>query len=361
MQRPNTIPCPRAYAELHPCDEMTPDGLLGPKCTSALRHGLKELGELWLELETDRARQNVSGAGGRSTETPLPFGFDAAWTHEAVVNTVSTWIRDLAELHGEDLEKRERICTCKPYRACRMDTVEVTWAPGRTMAEWCAWLSQRMHRIRAHPAVDQLWDELMDAVRAVKKSIYRDPEQTYVCACVICGNPVFGPANQEEIPCRECLRVVDRDDQGEPTGFVPVYARAEAEELRKEATRESLVPAGDLRTAISYTEGIRVNRKTLHSWIRRDKLIAKGCRAYTWASTLVEGRPRDVLIPSWLPTDDGVKHELLYSVEDAITLARDIPLRDLRAEETEQDVEIVDHEAAYAKVLRVIADAGGAA
>lgn len=360
-QRPNTIPCPRAFAELHPCDEMTPDGLLGPACTSALRHALKELGDLWPELEVDRSRQNVGeSTGRRSTETPLAFGYDAAWTYEAVRMTVLTWIKDMAERHGEVIVQRP--CRCRPpLKPCPGRVIRLEHDPGRTMREWCTWLLQRMHRIRMHPAVGQLFDELTDSLRAVKKSVYRDPEQTYVCQCVICQKPVFGPATAEEIPCRECLRVVDRDENGEPVGFIPVYARAEAEELRKEATRASLVPAGDLRTAIGYTEGIRVNRKTLHSWIRRDRLVAKGCRAYTWVSTLDEGRPRDVLTASWLPTDDGVQHELLYLVEDAIKLARDIPLRDLQAEEAEQQVEIIDHEAAYLKVLRVIQDAGGAA
>lgn len=367
MSAVNTIPCPRAWADEHPCGEMTPDGLLCSRCTSALRYGLGKLAELWPELETTRSRQaKTATSTRRSSETPLPFSYDAAWAIDAVTNAVGTWIRDLAERYGEVQVLAP--CRCAPPRKpCRGPVVQLEHDPGRTMRDWCAWLTTRMHRIRAHPAVTQLWDELTDSVRLVKRTIDRPVEQTYLCACAICGHPVFGPEGVEEVECRECRKVAGTD------GFVPVYARGEAERLRKDATRASHVPAGDLRTAVAYVEGVTVNRKTMHSWITRNRLQAKACRAYHWVQAFADGHLADRLEPSWAA--DGrctckppqgqcqtlVSHTLLYLVDDAVKLAQDIPLRDRRAEETEQDVELVDHEAAYAKVVRLIGTLEGVA
>lgn len=340
MSAINTIPCPRAFAEEHPCGEMTPDGLLCRRCESRLRHALKELPTLWQHLQVTLTRQAKTETGGkRGTEEPLPFSFDASWDSDAVIMTITTWIRDIQETYG------------------------VTTDPGTTMTSWCLWLLEQMHHIRNHPAVEQLWDELTEPGRVIKRTIDRPADLVFVCPCALCGHQVFAPEGVDEVECKECRRVVG------DTGYVPTYSKAEEEQRKKELMRQEVVPAHDLREAISYVEGIRVNRKTLHSWIARNRLKANQCQAYAWVG--------DHLVPTWKRRrvrrrkrvngqpvgyyEDLVVHVPLYLVEDAVKLARDIPLRDLRGDDTEEDRVEIDHKAAYAKVLRVIQGAGGAA
>lgn len=310
--------CPRPE-----CDEPVADGLLCARDTSRLRHALREIPGAFKDLDLTTTRQSKTGGGKRGRETPLPFDVDAAAAREAVIMTVASWIRDLAETHGEDLDHRELVCH---GHAC---TVVVSWAPGRTMSGWCSWLLERMHRIRAHPAVEQLWDELIDCGRLIDREVDRPADQTYLCACALCGSPVFGPEHQDEVECRACALVVGKGDDGEPLGYIPVYSRAEERQRSKDALRETAVPAGDLRTAIAHVEGWWPNRKTVHSWITRGRLVP------------VEWRGD---VP-------------LYSVADAVARAADIPLAARNIAELDVTGEEQDHEAAYAKVLRVIADA----
>lgn len=310
--------CPRPE-----CDEPVADGLLCARDTSRLRHALRELPTAFKDLDLTETRQSKTGEGKRGRETPLPFDVDAAAAREAVIGTVASWIRDLAETHGEDLDHRQLICH---GHAC---VTVVSWAPGRTMRDWCDWLTKRMHRIRAHPAVEQLWDELMDCRRLIDREVDRPADQTYLCACALCGSPVFGPEHQDEVECRACALVVGKGDDGEPLGYIPVYSRTEEKQRSKDALHAEHVPATDLRTAIRHVSGIWVNRKTLHSWITRGRLLA-----VVWRGD----------VP-------------LYSVADAVKRANEIPIaaRDL-ADVVESDREEQNAEAAYLKVLRVIKD-----
>ena len=199
---------------------------------------------------------------------------------------------------------------------------------------------------------EQIWDELMYCARMIEREVDRPPDQTYLCACAICGHPVFGPEHLDEVECRRCREVVGAE------GYVPVYSRTEEKQRSKDALQAEHVPAADLRTAVHHAAGLKVNRRTMHSWITRQRLQAKACRAYTWVST-DQGK---ALRPAWSHRKDDVAHTLLYLVGDAVKLAQDIPLRDLQAgDDTEDDRVETDHEGAYLKVLRVIQDAGGAA
>lgn len=312
--------CPRPD-----CEEPSSDGLLCARDTSRLRHALRELPAAFRDLDLTLTRQAKTGSGQRGQETPLVVDWEASIARDAVIGTVATWIRDLAETHGEDLDRRELVCA---GHAC---TVLVTWVPGRTMSEWCDWLAKRMHRIRAHPAVEQLFDELTNCPRLIDREVDRPPDQTYLCACALCGSPVFGPEHQDEVECRRCAEVVGKDDAGEPLGYIPVYSRTEEKQRSKDALRETNVPAGDLRAAIAHVEGWWVNRKTVHSWITRGRLVP------------VEWRGD---VP-------------LYSVADAVARAADIPLAARNLADVEADGEEPDHAAAYLKVLRVIATAKG--
>lgn len=307
--------CPRPE-----CDEPVADGLLCARDTSRLRHALRELPAMFRDADLTETRQAKMGDGKRGRETPLPFDEDAAQAREAVIGTVSTWIRDLAETHGEDLDHRQLICA---GHAC---VTVVSWAPGRTMTQWCAWLTQRVHRIRAHPAIEQLWDELTHCLRLMEQTVDRPADQTYLCSCALCGSPVFGPEHQDEVECRACALVVGKGDDGEPLGYIPVYSRTEEKQRSKDALCQENVPAGDLRTAIYHVEGTRVNRKTVHSWITRGKLIP------------VEWRGD---VP-------------LFSVAEAVKRAADIPLTARDVADVDVLVEEPDHSGAWLKALRVI-------
>lgn len=257
---------------------------------------------------TRQAKVRATAFGG-GPDAPLQFGFDASWSREAAILTLSVWIADVAAFTGEDLEKRTVVeCHCRPPyrpRRCPGRYVQVVYKPGRTIAHWAEWLDDRMPRIRSHPDVAQLFDELTDNARMVRKAIDRPADQVYVCACAVCGAPVFADEGADEVGCRRCRRValVDEDPESETycqvIGEVPTYSVLDEHHRRLDALRTSLLPANDVRAAVTALHRAPVNVKTFRSWLGRGTLPALAC-------SITDRAP-------------------LYLVDDALSLARRIP------------------------------------
>lgn len=313
------------------CAEPTQDGLLCAKDTAALKFALKSLPAGFTDLTTDLTRQSKAGRsnGGKSPGIPLPFGYDASWDREAVVGTIGTWIRELAESYGEDLYSHTRVpCQCRvPYKltskSCRGAHIRHDFLPGDTMASWCDWLLERIYRIRGHQAVAQIFDELTNAEHLCRRSVDRQAEREFVTTCSICGKGVYGPAGVDDetwVACRECRRVAPRDDEtGEIIGDVPEYHVGASRVGRLDALRHAVLPERDVLIAVQSLRGEAISPKTFRSWARRFKDGVVGASIPPRACGI-----RDIERDEY---GNVVSYVPMYYVDEALKLASRIPRR----------------------------------
>lgn len=165
------------------CGGETIDAYLCQACGNRLVAELRALPLLVHELEISVTRQSVADDDTRrkrSTDTAMPYNWSAAHTRDDLVNTVSTWIREL-EL-GDTL-------------------------PAPNLRAGCHWLAARIERIRMHPAADEIYDELMYAVSDVRHAIDTPLPSEYYGKCPVCDHDLLGRPGADEIVCRRCARV----------------------------------------------------------------------------------------------------------------------------------------------------------
>lgn len=120
------------------------DVVLCNGCLGKLRTDLGDVGWLDTQLMTVLARQTamIEHAGGRSAEVPLPINRGALKARSVLRNRLVSWSLDLADRHGETEDQ----------------------LPGDTLPAMAAWMLAREARIAVHPAADELFDEIHEAV-----------------------------------------------------------------------------------------------------------------------------------------------------------------------------------------------------
>lgn len=223
------------------CSHPTKDGLACRTCTTAV---LKDITDLpgWMDeidLQLTRQGQLGTGNGGRGAETPLVFDVRSSETRDLIVNTVTTWVRDMQESYGD------------------------TDDPGMDMATWCAWLAQRIERIRGHIAVRHLADEMRHCVILAIQSVDLPQVRLSCGPCPTCGKPVSASVGAEEGVCRHCawagVESVVKVDHSLPT----VLNRA----------REALVSRKQLLDAAKLYQ-VEIDRRALSRWVRTGRLQA---------------------------------------------------------------------------------------
>jgi hypothetical protein len=227
-----SIPCPI-------CLSPTRDGLVDRACTNAVLKDLASLPEWMAELDLQLTRQGQlgTGNGGRGAETPLVFDSRSSETRDLIVNTVGTWVRDMAETYAD------------------------TEDPGPDMAAWCAWLVRRIERIRGHQAVRPMADELRHCVVLAIQAVDL-PQVRLTCGpCPTCGKPVSAPVGADEGVCRHCswggVETVVKVDNSLPS----VLQRARG----KEISREQIVKMARLYH-------VPIDRRSVSRWVLSGKL-----------------------------------------------------------------------------------------
>ena len=227
------------------CTRESPDNLLCHTCTSAFEADLTpvpaatgqvtDIPTLWSELATTYQRQAQTGDGnGRraDAEVPLPFSVTAATVRDSVANTISTWIRDLQQ----------------PKEP----------APEPTMKAWCAWLLERVSRIRGHEAVEQIVDEIHYAASILRSAVDRPGETTYCGKCEVCGKELRANPDAEKVTCRWCWIGGDERTYPVPKKLANMWEHADEARLTRAQILEALV-----------YNGVPVNAATFRSWIHR--------------------------------------------------------------------------------------------
>lgn len=223
------------------CGADEPDNALCRRCTARLRSDLADLPALMQDLDDVLTRQTQTGTGNgkrKSSDRPLIFDQTASITREAVINTISTWVRDL------DMG----------------DAVNL----GSSFQSWCRWLTERIDRIRFHVAAGEIFDELTYAVADVRRTVDVPSPRIPYGNCGICNRTVYGSRDATEVTCRYCelagiasVLPVDRSHVG-------LWTKAP----------DQLVTRKDALEALPFY-GLEVKPETFRSWVKREQLVRR--------------------------------------------------------------------------------------
>lgn len=242
-----TPKCPRCFAEQG-------DWLLCQKCSARLREQLAELPGLMRELQVNVTRQSRRGAGGKINERPLPVEITASYLYDDVKLELVTWVRDLD--YG-DTQWQVETCTCEPYRACRgWEIVTLTDAP----ADLCAWLLDRVERIRGHVAVDEIVGGIDYMVKQVWQAIDRPADKEFCGTCPVCDGDLYSKRGVAKDFCRKCRAA------GIETEYVPGDMREDV----KARVEHQWATAGVCSTVLG-SFGLEVKAETVQNWARPGK------------------------------------------------------------------------------------------
>lgn len=132
--------------------------LLCSSCCDRLESLLREVPSLVTELATTASKQarigNAGGGAGLARERS-PINFGAVEVADNLANVLTTWARDV--------------------------TNELPLVPGYAAAALLA----NIDVIRRHPAVNELTDEISDAINQARRAIDRPADRTYLGQCLV--------------------------------------------------------------------------------------------------------------------------------------------------------------------------------
>lgn len=221
---------------------------------------LRNSGELWPEMDVTVARQSRMGQPGprprgHAPASPIrpdgkkrhyddqvighPGGLvvdlGASDTRDALINTVTTWARVIAEERGH--------------------------TPPSTMPALLRWLAGQLGWVRHQPWAAEAWDELGDVERAIARVIDRPVELVDAGQCW--ADTDAGPC-QRWLTARPGAAVITCPDCRTPHDTA--------------ARREwMLAQAGDmLGTPVELARWLSLPVGTVYSWVSRGRLIGSG-------------------------------------------------------------------------------------
>lgn len=207
---------------------------------------------LWAELQTTVARlsrsASSSAAGGKASETPVPYHARASAVAHRLRNELSTWARAVAAVLGD---------------------VELPADHPPAIARWLA------DRVAGEfPAMAELADGIRAVVHAAERVIDHGPDRIFVGRC---ETPLTeeGRAELAQDPAAEVARcdadVYARRDRG----FVPCRACGAMHDVAYRKTwleqhlAGSLVTAGEAAPYLSWLTDKEIKVDTIHRWRTR--------------------------------------------------------------------------------------------
>lgn len=226
------------------CDQA--EGLLCHSETSALERDLGDVAAITAELDVSlskMARIGTPGKAGLARER-MPYNQGASIAAGALENTLTTWVRDLT--HDQ-------------------------WRPGlghNASTAAAAHLLMLVPEIRRHPAVDELVDQIADAVRQARHAVDRPADRQFVGPCmmenpdddgrlVTCLEDLYARHGASEVRCKVCGA---EHEVAERRAWLLDQARD-----RLFTVREAAQMMGDVG-------GIRVTEDRIRGYLRRNRI-----------------------------------------------------------------------------------------
>lgn len=159
-------------------------------CIGRLSADLRAVPELAAELEVTRCRLDNFGADpGKSHDTRMVWSEAASEALYVLRNTLGTWARDLWETNGGDQFPAD------PDPA----------SLARFLLRYPTWLA-------AHPAIDELDDEVRAAIRLARRAIDRpEDRRIFLGRCDLndpgnpeCDRELYAHHSQADVTCPAC-------------------------------------------------------------------------------------------------------------------------------------------------------------
>lgn len=229
------------------CGQPTQDML----CSTCLTHLVTDLRQiqtrgqmpgLYEELMVTLTRQDkLTKAGDKvkgQGETALMFNAAASEVKWVLDNTISTWARDIAEMY--------------PHRALTATST----------AEAAAWMADGAGLLAEHPAAKELYDEITDVVKQVRRVIDRRESRMYLGPCkavvdgVMCPEDVYARVGHQAAQCYTCGTSHDVDRRREHMFH---------------ALENHLGSSLEVAQMVSAL-GVSVSDSTIRKWVERKKL-----------------------------------------------------------------------------------------
>lgn len=231
------------------CDRTVRDGSY--VCITCARRVERDLGDMtWLaeQLEITITRQDRMGGMGtgivaRSAEKPVAFNAHASAVAGDLRGVLVAWCLLICEERGQA-------------------------TPADTLAAMGVFLLGSVEWLRHHPAGDEAFDELGDAIRRARSAVDRRPDRVYVGPCdrsgvltgVTCPEDLYARPGAAEVECKTCGSV---------------WQVTERREWLLEVARDTLATAADLARLLSlYGEPLRADR--IWKWAERGRIVPHG-------------------------------------------------------------------------------------
>lgn len=237
------------------------------RCGQRVERSLGDVVKVAGEAVTTIARQAHIGGGGKrtSTEPPLPYSVDAAWDHDAAVNTLITWARHVHESSGRPMPT-VRTAPCS-HSSCDARRSGWVWGPTcageppeHPLAVVATYLIAQLEWLRHRQEAAEAFDEITDACRVLTKVVDRPAERWYAGGCDVCAADLYPVAGAKTARCSECSCVHELE--------------ARMPWLLDQAEN---VLAGASWCAATLTRlGAPTTASTIRSWGRRGRLVDHG-------------------------------------------------------------------------------------
>ncbi|GAA0638111.1 hypothetical protein GCM10010174_69940 [Kutzneria viridogrisea] len=232
-------------------------------CWSDLEHDLVELVDS-LAADLDITLAGLGRSGGspigivvRSASRGLGFDERAADLARDLRQCLGGWVRVLCEDNALPLRVRD------------------------TIPALAAWLLQHETEVRAHPAVDDLWQEVREHIEQVRHVIDRRPDRRYVGICsewieaanarVRCGADLYVDEDRPTVTCRECGAV---------------HHVGHRREVLLGALDDQLGTATEVARAFAAYAGVELTLARIGMWARRGQIVQhrprKGERSFRY-------------------------------------------------------------------------------
>ena len=223
------------------------EGLLCHSETSALERELGDVAAIVTDLEvtlSKMARIGTGGKGGLARER-MPLNVGAMNVADDLRNTLTTWARDVEP---------------KPWG------LRSYGHPSHVAARI---LLRRIPEIRRHPAVNELVDEITDAIRQARRVVDRPVDLQFVGPClaeapddegrlITCTEDLYARPGASEVRCKVCTT---EHPVAERRAWLLGQARG-----RLFTVREAAQMMGDVG-------GIFVSEDRIRGYLRRNRLV----------------------------------------------------------------------------------------
>lgn len=257
------------------CGRPVTDAYVCSDCADNLEKSLGNVRWLLHELDLVITRQTAKAehVGGASREQPLVFSAEASDLRWALVNTVTTWARVVAEEKPADLpgrlrrrgESRGPFCEDCEHETCGQMRYWETAEPGLV----ATWLTCYVEWLRHHPAANEAVEEITSVIRRCLRAIDVAPARLYAGPCSIdtpdepCGHDLYADPMSAVVTCPACGKR---------------YDVTERKAWLMEAARDHLATANEASALCYKLLGDLVTTAMIRGYVHRGKLAPHGKR-----------------------------------------------------------------------------------